>query len=82
MRPAAAVLAVAMACSAVANDVPGNHGDTASNDAPSFEEIIVTAERRGAPARTVPVSMTAVTAGQIAARQLRDVASLRHVAPS
>ena len=59
--------------------------DTSPTDtepATILEEIVVTAQRREENAQSVPIALTAITAEQLTARQLDDVASLGHAAPN
>jgi iron complex outermembrane recepter protein len=62
---------------------PPAAAETASADANAgLEEIVVTAQRREERLQTVPVSVTAFTAGQLAERQIDDISSLSSVAPN
>ncbi len=47
-----------------------------------IEEIVVTAQRREENAQSVPIAITALAEEELKARQLSDVAGLRHFAPN
>ncbi|HUD97484.1 MAG TPA: TonB-dependent receptor plug domain-containing protein, partial [Woeseiaceae bacterium] len=48
----------------------------------TLDEIVVTAQRREEEAQTVPIALTAFAEEQLKARQVSDVAALRHFAPN
>jgi len=55
-----------------------NHGGQAAQ----LEEVVVTAQKRAENLQIVPMSVTAVSGSQIAARQIYDPSQLQFVAPS
>ena len=64
----------------------GHRGDAAAAsgvmEPVTLDEIVVTAQRREEEAQSVPIAITAFAEEQLKARQVSDVAALRHFAPN
>jgi iron complex outermembrane receptor protein len=84
-----AVGAALPAGSAWAQDAPAAQagqdaqGDQAAAAAPgALQEVVVTAERRATDIQTTPISVAAITGGQLASQQVNTVADLQSTVPN